>query len=156
VVFTIHETITEWYPDRKEIPLREIIKSLASCLMQHVCLYSYGKLPAVLASPIPRICAWLQPLLTPPASNTNHSGSVFIRTRLVSIGIPRDHRAKTDNKRLYEKVIAKPQPEYPQPLTKYGILVNLYPAKDLQPATDLVGLDGDRSDIQKLDKLHLH
>jgi len=44
------------------------------------------------------------------------------------------------------EVIAKSQPERHQLLTKYGVLVNLYPTKDLQPATDLMGLEDDIPD----------
>jgi len=37
---------------------------------------------------------------------------------IVSIGIPKEDRAKTDNKQLYAKLIAKPQSEHHQLLTK--------------------------------------
>jgi len=78
--------------------------------------------------------------------NKRHAVHIFDVGDMVSVGIPREDRAKTDNKRLYAKVIAKPQPERHQLLTKYGVLVNLYPTKDLQPATDLMSLEIDIPD----------
>ena len=40
--------------------------------------------------------------------NTRHHVEVFDIGDLVSVGIPREDRAKTDNKRLYYRIIAKP------------------------------------------------
>jgi len=64
--------------------------------------------------------------------NTRHQVEVFMVGDIVSVGIPREDRAKTDNKRLYCKIIAKPQPERHHLHFKFGVLAILYLTKDLQ------------------------
>ena len=60
--------------------------------------------------------------------NTWHHVEVFGVGDLVSVGIPREDRAKTDNKRLYYRTIAKPRHQL---LCKYDIWHGLYPSKAL-------------------------
>ena len=62
---------------------------------------------------------------------------------LVSVGIPRLDKAKTDNKRLYCRIIAKPQPERHQLICQFEILKGLYPTKSLQQASEMLDLDED-------------
>lgn len=48
-----------------------------------------------------------------------HAVHIFSVGGIVSVGIPREHRANTDNKRLNARIIAKPQPKRHQLLTQY-------------------------------------
>ena len=73
--------------------------------------------------------------------NQRHKVHVFNIGDIVTIKIPREDRAKTDHKRLYCKIIQKPHPERHQLLCQYGVLNLLYPTKDLQPASNLLGLN---------------
>ena len=63
----------------------------------------------------------------------------FVVGDIISVGIPREDRTKTDdNKRLYCRIIAKPHPDRHQLLSKYGILIGLYPTKALQRASPML------------------
>jgi len=66
--------------------------------------------------------------------NKRHAVHIFTVGGMVSISISREDRAKADNK---QKVIAKPQSQR----LRYTVLTQ--PTKDLQPATDLMGLKDD-------------
>lgn len=81
--------------------------------------------------------------------NQQHAVYVFFIGDIVSVGIPQEDRAKTDNKRLYAKIIGKLQPERHQLLTKYGVLGTLYAIKDLQPASSLMGLETEIPDAER-------
>jgi len=78
--------------------------------------------------------------------NKRHAVHIFAVGDMVSVGIPREDRAKTDNKlaicKSYCKTTARAPPTINQ-VWYHGILVNVYPTKDLQPATDLMGLEDD-------------
>ena len=73
--------------------------------------------------------------------NRHHNIEIFGIGVLVSVGIAREDRAKTYNKRRYCRIIAKLQPEHHQLHCKYGILRHLYPTKDLQRAASTLELD---------------
>ena len=70
--------------------------------------------------------------------NKRHNVEIFEVRDIISVGIPREDRAKTDNKRLYCRIIAKPHPDRHQLLSQYGILIGLYPTKALQRASPML------------------
>ena len=70
--------------------------------------------------------------------NKRHNVEIFEVEDIISVGIPREDRAKTDNKRLYCRIIAKPHPDRHQLLSQYGILIGLYPTKALQRASPML------------------
>ena len=55
--------------------------------------------------------------------NKRQNVEIFEVGDIISVGIPHKDRAKTDNKRLYCRIIAKPHPDRHQLLSKYGILI---------------------------------
>jgi len=55
----------------------------------------------------------------------------FVPDDLVTLKIPREDRAATDNLRIFCRVIAELRPNRYQLLTKHGILQNCYPTKEL-------------------------
>ena len=63
--------------------------------------------------------------------NKRHNVEIFELGDIISVGIPRENRAKTDDRRLYCRIIAKQHPDRHQLLSKYGILIGLYPTKAL-------------------------
>lgn len=73
--------------------------------------------------------------------NTRHHVEIFNIGDLISVGIPREDRAKTDNKRLYCRIFDKPQPERHRLVSKYGILKGLYPTKALKRAPTMLELE---------------
>ena len=83
----------------------------------------------------------------------------FVVGDIISVGIPREDRTKTDdNKRLYCRIIAKPHPDRHQLLSKYGILIYLYPTKALQRASPMVEHEFpllNAEDIERQEKITL-
>jgi hypothetical protein len=55
----------------------------------------------------------------------------FQSGEFVTLKIPREDRASTDNLRIYCKVIKEPHPNQYQLQSKHGILTIHYPIKDL-------------------------
>jgi hypothetical protein len=55
----------------------------------------------------------------------------FQSGEFVTLKIPREDRASTDNFRIYCKVIEEPHPNQYQLQCKHGILTTQYPIKDL-------------------------
>ena len=70
--------------------------------------------------------------------NKRHNVEIFEVGDIISICIPREDKAKIDNKRLYCRIIARPHPDRHQLLSKYGILIGLYPTKALQRASPML------------------
>ena len=62
--------------------------------------------------------------------NKCHNVEIFEIGDIISVGISREDRAKTDNRRLYCRIIARPHPHRHKLLSKYGILIGLYPTNE--------------------------
>ena len=70
--------------------------------------------------------------------NRRHNVEIFEVGDIISVGIPQEDRAKTDNKRHCCRIIMKPHPDRHQLLSQYGILIVLYPTKVLQQASQIL------------------
>ncbi|RPB23389.1 hypothetical protein L211DRAFT_287840 [Terfezia boudieri ATCC MYA-4762] len=55
-----------------------------------------------------------------------------------------------------QKLLAKPQPERHQLLTKYGVLFNIYPTTDFQPATKPRGLNDEIAETPLTRQINNH